>query len=147
MQSKGFAFYSLKKHREAMSKEEQCKAPIKPKSSAEIKQRMKEYHGYCPKSKSNNIVFCPKKILKRKKEKEVQCINDYVKSFWGKGRKEKSKTKGKKKKKKKSKLNIIEHVKEIKEKINNIKDKFNIKLDDINVNVKHDIKIKFDDIS
>ena len=130
-----------------MSKEEQCKVPIKPKSSAEIKQRMKEYRAYCPKSKSNNIVYCPKKILKRKKEKEAQCINDYVKSFGGKGRKEKSKTRGKKKKKKRSKLNIIEHVKEIKEKINNIKDKFNIKLDDINVNVKHDIRIKFDDIS
>ena len=147
MQSKGFAFYSLKKHREAMSKEELCKAPIQPGMPAAIKQGIKEYRASCPKSKSNNIVYCPKKILKRKKEKEAQCINDYVKSFGGKGRKEKSKTKGKKKKKKRSKLNIIEHVKEIKEKINNIKDKFNIKLDDINVNVKHDIKIKFDDIS
>ena len=103
MQSKGFAFYSLKKHREAMSKEEQCKAPIKPKSSAEIKQRMKEYRAYCPKSKSNNIVFCPKKIIHREKDKKVQWINDYFKSLGKRSKKEKAKKKGKEKRKKKEK--------------------------------------------
>ena len=55
----------------------------------------KEYHEYCPKSKSNNIVFCPEKIIKRKKDKEVQRINDYFKNLVKKS-KEKTTKKGKK---------------------------------------------------
>ena len=55
----------------------------------------KEYHEYCPKSKSNNIVFCPEKIIKRKKDKEVQWNNDYFKNLVNKRRKKKTKKKGK----------------------------------------------------
>ena len=46
------------------------------------KEKMrKEYHEYCPKSKSSNIVFCPEKIIKRRKDEKVQWINDYFKNL------------------------------------------------------------------
>ena len=75
--------YNIEKYREATSKKELCKVdllsswgPKKP-----IEKMRKEYHEYCPKSKSNNIVFCPKEIIKRKSEK-VQCINDNFNKTW-----------------------------------------------------------------
>ena len=58
----------------------------------------KEYHKYCPKSKSNNFVFCPKSIIKKKKDVRVQWINDYFKNF-GKKSKKRRKKRGKKYKK------------------------------------------------
>ena len=40
------------------------------KQSAEMEEMRTEYHKYCPKSKSNNIIYCPKEIIKKKiKEK------------------------------------------------------------------------------
>ena len=147
-----------------MTKKEQCKANLVPiwgpnptYDKLPIEKMRKQYHEYCPKSKSNNIVFCPEKIIKRKKDKKVQWINEYFKHFGKKNDKKRRGEKKKKKKKKKlkytknngkdyrqnkkkSKSNTIE----IKEKVKNIKDKLNIKLGDININVKHDIDIKHD---
>ena len=117
--------YSTKKHREVTTQEEQCKVdlesdwgstpsftwvdaregvaqpetPIYDKLS--IEEMRKEYHEYCPKSKSNNIVFCPEKIIKRKKDKRVQWINDYFKNLVKKRRKKKTKKKGKERRNKK----------------------------------------------
>ena len=71
-----------------------------------------EYYEYCPKSKSkskSNFVFCPKKIIERKKgeeKKRIQWLNDYFKKFGKKGNKKKTKKtskKGKTKKKSKKK--------------------------------------------
>ena len=101
----------------------------------------KEYHEYCPKSKSNNFVFCPEQIIKRKKDKKLKWINDYFKNFETKINK---KIRGKKKRK--SKSNTNEEIKEIKEQVNNIKDIFNIKLNNIDINIRHDINDKLNDI-
>ena len=95
------AMYSSKKFREATTKEEQCKVPLN--FWEEYHERRKEYNKYCPKSKSNNIVFCPKKIIHREKDKKVQWINDYFKSLGKRSKKEKAKKKGKEKRKKKEK--------------------------------------------
>ena len=38
--------------------------------SAEMKEMRTEYHKYCPKSKSNNIIYCPKEIIKKKIKKD-----------------------------------------------------------------------------
>ena len=118
-----------------MTKEQQCKVALE--GWGEYQARRKEYQEHCPKSKSNNIVFCPKKIIRREKDKKVQWINEYFKNFI-----KKSKTKNNKKgrgKKKKSKSNTIKKVKEIKKKVINIKNiklyDINIKLDDININI------------
>ena len=94
--------YSTKKYREATTKKEQCKVPIKPVLGSNQDQMLKlrkEYHEYCPKSKSNNIVFCPEKIIKRKKDKRVQWINDYFKNLVKKRRKKRTKKKKKETKK------------------------------------------------
>merc|ERR1712218_748131 len=63
----------------------------------------KEYHEYCPMSKSSNIVFCPEKIIKRKKDIRVQLINDYFKNLGRKSKKKKNKQKGKERTKKNKK--------------------------------------------
>ena len=37
----------------------------------------KEYHNYCLKSKSNNIIYCPKNIIKiRDKDMKLKRLND-----------------------------------------------------------------------
>ena len=76
--------YHTEKYMEAMTKEEQCKVDLlsmwEPKEPVE--KMRKEYHEYCPKSKSNNIIFCPKKIIKRKNDKKVQWINDDFEKTW-----------------------------------------------------------------
>ena len=59
----------------------------------------KEYHEYCPKSKSRNIVFCPKEIIKRKNDKKIQWINDYFKSPGRESKKKKTKKKVRKRRK------------------------------------------------
>ena len=87
-----------------MTKKEQCKVDLLSMwgSKHPIEKMRKEYHEYCPKSKSNNIVFCTKKIIKRKKDKKVQWINDYFKNFGKKrkpGRKGNWKTGGNRKRK------------------------------------------------
>ena len=79
-------YYNTEKFREAMNKKEQCKVPLNSnwglkKDQMTLEKMRKQYHEYCPKSKSNNLVFCPEKIIKRKKEEKVQLINDYFKHF------------------------------------------------------------------
>ena len=92
-----------------MSKKEQCEVDLQfeegdnpkyEKWRKNIKENEKEYHEYCPKSKSNNYIFCPKSIIKKRNVEKVQWINDYFKNY---GKKSKKKKKGKKKGKKKSK--------------------------------------------
>ena len=116
--------YSPKKFREAITKEEHCKVPLdsdwgskpiydnlsfKDRSLRSFKDFLienmrKEYHEYCPKSKSSNIVFCPEKIIKWKKEFiRVQLINDYFKNLGRKSKKKKNKQKGKERTKKNKK--------------------------------------------
>ena len=134
--------YNTEKYREAITNEVQCKVPLEDgwgKKPFHNKEKMrKEYHEYCPKSKLNSIVFCPKKIIKRKKDRKIQWINDYFKNFEEKSKKKKNKKIRGMKKKKMSKLNKIEKVKKTKDKLNNKLNDINIKLDDIN--------IKLDDI-
>ena len=86
------AFYSSKKYRDAITKEEQCKVPID--LWEEYHERRREYDKYCPKSKSNNIILCPQKIINRKKDEKAQWINDYFKNI-GKKSKERTRKKGK----------------------------------------------------
>ena len=96
------------KYRDAISKEELCKigsfSTYFKLAKKGIKKRMRkmahEFSKYCPKSKSNNLIFCPKDIIKKKNDVKVQWINDYFKNF---GKKNKNKKKGKKNKKKKKK--------------------------------------------
>ena len=117
--------YHTKQYRDAMTKKEQCKADLIPiwgpnptYEKMPLDKMKKEYREYCPKSKSNNIIFCPKSIIKKKKDVKVQWINDYFKNFGkkskkkkkrgkkckkGKCNKEPKKTKKTKKKKKKKK--------------------------------------------
>ena len=77
--------FNIEKYREAITNEDQCKVPLEDdwgKKAFHDKEKMrKEYHEYCPKSKLNSIVFCPKKIIKRKKDRKIQWINDYFKNF------------------------------------------------------------------
>ena len=70
----------------------------------------KEYHNYCPKSKSNNIIYCPKNIIKKRdKDMKLKKLNDLFnkisteKSKGGKKRSRKGKKKKNKSKKKKKK--------------------------------------------
>ena len=63
------AEYSSKNYREAMTKEQQCNVPLTGWDDTE--EMRKEYHEYCPKSKSRNIVFCPKEIINRKNDKKI----------------------------------------------------------------------------
>ena len=100
--------YSTKKYREATTKKEQCKVPLKPdwgsnQDQMTLEKLRKEYHEYCPKSKSSNIVFCPEKIIKRKKDIRVKWINDYFKNLGRKSKKKKNKQKGKERTKKNKK--------------------------------------------
>ena len=70
----------------------------------------KEYHNYCPKSKSNNIIYCPKNIIKKRdKDMKLKKLNDLFnkisteKSKGGKKRSRKGKKKKNKTKKRKPK--------------------------------------------
>ena len=92
--------YNAEKYREAITKEELCKVPVNSdwglyplgiggfptNKKMSLEQMRKEYHEYCPKSKSHNIVSCPEKIIKRKNDIRVQWINDYFKKNGKKGR-------------------------------------------------------------
>ena len=90
--------YDAKMFRDAMSKKEQCKVKLQsdwgenPKFEKWIKnleENEKKYHEYCPKSKSNNIIFCPTKLIKKRNDEKVQWINDYFKNFRKKNKKKK----------------------------------------------------------
>ena len=97
--------YNTEQYRDAMTKKQQCKVELRSLWGSNpifekwnLDKMKKEYHEYCPKSKSGNIIFCPKSIIKKKKDVKVQWINDYFKSF---GKKSKKKKKGGKNAKKK----------------------------------------------
>ena len=83
--------------REAMTMEDQCKVHLE--GWDETEEMRKENHEYCPKSKSRNIVFCPKEIIKRKNDKKIQWINDYFKSPGRESKKKKTKKKVRKRRK------------------------------------------------
>ena len=106
------AFYSSKKYREAITKVEQCKVPLEG-----YQGRKKEYDKYCSKSKSNNIILCPQKIINRKKDERVQWITDYFKNI-GKKSKERTRKKGKERRKKikKQKMKKLKKKKSMKKK-------------------------------
>ena len=97
------AAYNPKKFREAATKEEQCKVPLDVHGDWRTEKRKKEYHEHCLNSKSNNLIFCPQKIIKRKKDKMVQWkndhLNDYIKSLGEKSKKSKPKEKSEEKEK------------------------------------------------
>ena len=98
--------YGTNLFREAATKEEQCKIKLlsfwpKSKPDPEIEEMRREYHKYCPKSKSNNIIACPKDIIKKKNDLKLKWLNNYFKEIAKKGKKKKKKTKRKKKKSKK----------------------------------------------
>ena len=72
--------YHAKKYRVAMNKTEQCKVDLLPMwgetpgydlTKYNMSDLTKEYHEYCPKSKSDNIIFCPQEIINRKKGNKV----------------------------------------------------------------------------
>ena len=75
----------------------------KNKRKAEVEKMRKEYHKYCIKSKSSNYVFCPKKILKKKKDKKLKWLNDHFKKISTKKRKTKKKRGRKTRRKRKRK--------------------------------------------
>ena len=88
-----------------MTKAEQCKVDLVPGwgktyDKPQWEKMRKEYHEYCPKSnsKSNNIVFCPQEIIKRKNDTGVKWMNDYFKNLVMKSKKKKTKPRGKEKK-------------------------------------------------
>ena len=114
--------YNTKQYRDAVTKKEQCKAELIPiwgpnptYEKMPLDKMKKEYHEYCPKSKSNNIIFCPKSIIKKKKDVKVQWINDYFKHFGKKSKKKKKRgknaKKGKKGKRKKKRKRKSKHSK------------------------------------
>ena len=97
--------YGTNLFREAATKFEQCKINLlnewpKSKTKSEIEEMRTEYHKYCLKSKSNNIISCPKDIIKKKNDLKLKWLNDYFKEVAKKGKKKK-KTRSKKKKSKK----------------------------------------------
>ena len=88
-----------------MTKAEQCKVDLvsdwgETYDKPQLEKMRKEYHEYCPKSnsKSNNIVFCPQQIIKRKNDIGVKWMNDYFKNLVMKSKKKKTKPRGKEKK-------------------------------------------------
>ena len=95
------------KIREAASKEEQCEIDLfspmgKSLTKSEIEGTRSKYHKYCPKSKSSNIISCPKEIIKN--HLKLKWFNDYFKIIAKKSEKtKKTKYNSKKKNKFKSK--------------------------------------------
>ena len=79
------------------------------KQSAEMEQMKTEYHKYCPKSKSNNIIYCPKEIIKKKIKKDInkgmklKKLNKHFERISDKKRKGKKKKETKRKTQKKDK--------------------------------------------
>ena len=102
--------YDTKKIRAATSKEEQCKIEIEkfdiPKENMTIEET-EEYHKYCPKSKSSNIISCPKEIIKN--DLKLKWLNDYFKKIAKKSKKAKKKKSKKRNKKKTKKAKVKKH--------------------------------------
>ena len=80
-----------------MTKEDQCKVPLDGLESWSTEKMRKEYDEYCPKSKSNNIILCPQKIIHQPINK-VQWVNDHFKTLRKKTKKKKTKRKKTKRK-------------------------------------------------
>ena len=124
--SQGGGTYRSKKYREAMTKEQQCKVPrdglnwhqlapwwFKEKMTQDglaswfTEKMSKEYNEYCLKSKSNNIIICPKKFVQPSNTlfnhpiNEIQGVNDYFKNLGKKSKKTKKKGKDRRNKKNK----------------------------------------------
>merc|ERR1712025_346637 len=59
----------------------------KIKSDAELEKMRTKYHNYCPKSKSNNIISCPKDIIKKTNNPKVKWLNEYFKKIAKKSKK------------------------------------------------------------
>ena len=139
--------YREKQYREAATTVEQCKVPLDGcNSGCEKEKIMKEYHEYCQKSKSNNIIICPQKIIRRHRYlshqpniSQVQWTNDQLNDYLTnlgekskskkklkknkkKSNKNKTKSKKNKKKSKKNKKKIKEEQEEIKEEQEKIKE-------------------------
>ena len=72
-------------------------------NESEIDELRSTYYKYCPKSKSNNIIFCPTAIIKKKNDPKLEWLNDYFKKIRKKSKKRKKTKKAKSKKKKKKK--------------------------------------------
>ena len=104
--------YDNEKIREVASKEEQCEIELdnpmgKSLTKSEIKELRSKYYKYCPKSKSNNIIFCPTAIIKKKNDPKLEWLNDYFKKIRKKSKKwKKIKVKKDKSKKKNTKVNM-----------------------------------------
>ena len=97
--------YRSNKYRDAMTKTEQCKVPKDGKISRYEEWLTKEYNEYCLKSKSNNIIMCPQKIINQPSN-ILQGVKKYLTNLGKKSKKTKKKGKEKRnKKKKKSKKN------------------------------------------
>ena len=63
----------------------------KSKSENELEEMRKKYHNYCPKSKSNNIISCPKDIIKKTNNQKVKWLNEYFNKIAKKSKKKKTK--------------------------------------------------------
>ena len=119
--------YREKQYREAATTVEQCKVPLDGcNSGCEKEKIMKEYHEYCQKSKSNNIIICPQKIIRRHRYlshqpniSQVQWtndqLNDYLTNLGEKSKNGKNNDgRNKKKKLKKSKKKLKKNKKKLK---------------------------------
>ena len=69
----------------------------KSKSDAELEKMRTKYQNYCPKSKSNNIISCPKDIIKKTNNQKVKWLNEYFKKISKESKKKKNKKKQRKK--------------------------------------------------
>ena len=75
----------------------------KSKSDAELEKMRTKYHNYCPKSKSNNIISCPKDVIKKTNNLKVKWLNEYFKKIAKKSKKKKTKKKQRKNKRRNKK--------------------------------------------
>ena len=103
--SLGKLTYRSNKYREAMTKTEQCKVSKDGRVNWYEEKMTKEYNEYCLKSKSNNIITCPQKIINQPSN-ILQGVKKYLTNLGKKSKKTKKKGKERRnKKKKKSKKN------------------------------------------
>jgi len=92
--------YPTKKYRDVISKKEQCKLGewndkvIEESFSYEdYEGRNEEFREYCPKSKSNNLIFCPKSLFKQAPgpvKSMIQQRNDNFKKILNRKRRSRS---------------------------------------------------------
>ena len=92
--------YRSNKYRDAMTKTEQCKVPKDGKIGPYEEWMTKEYNEYCLKSKSNNIITCPQKIINQPSNILLKFVNNYFTNLGKKSKKTKKKGKERRNKKK-----------------------------------------------